>query len=81
MKVWSKIQIGLIILWALLAGWVRDNPHAFAYALGRAVGVLIIPFVVAFMTKGIGKGKNWDSFARWFFWGGVIALVCLSHPR
>ncbi len=55
------------------SSWVRGNPYHIGGAFGRTLGILLVPFLIAYLVRG-RKGR-WDSFARWFFWLGIMAAV------
>jgi hypothetical protein len=74
----SWVGVGLVTVLAMFAQWALGNPYDIGGALGRSLGVLLIPFVVAYLVRGV-KG-NWDSFARWYFWL-VLVFMALSGTQ
>lgn len=80
MKTLSWVAIGLATALVGFAAWVRGNPYDIGGAMGWAIGVLLIPFLIAYLIRGRKRKRNWDSFARWYFWLALLALA-LSSTR
>jgi len=78
MKPLSWTAVVLVIVLTGLSAWARGNPYDIGGTFGRTVGVLLIPFLIAYLVRG--RKRKWDSFARWFFWLGLIAAV-LANTR
>jgi hypothetical protein len=76
----SWVGIGFVTVLAVFAQWVIGNPYDIGGAFGRSLAVPLIAFLIAYLVRG--RKKNWDSFARWYFWL-VLGLMVLSsaHPR
>jgi hypothetical protein len=72
---WSWVLIGFTTLLAAFSSWVQGNPYDIGGALGRTVGTLLIPFAVAYVFRGMKGRRDWNSFARWYFWLGLAALM------
>jgi hypothetical protein len=80
-KALSWILIGLVTVLTGLAEWV-NRPGDVAGALAEAVGLLLIAFVVAYLIWGRRRKRNWDSFARWYFWLALGLVILTSfHPH
>jgi uncharacterized membrane protein len=80
-KAWSWFLIGFATVLVGFAEWVRGNPYDIGGALGRMIGVLLIPLAVAYIVRGRRSKRNWDSFARWYFWLALIlGALANAHP-
>jgi hypothetical protein len=47
--------------------------------LGQAIGLALLPFLVAFIARG--RKGDWDSFSRWFFYGLLIGGGVTAQQR
>jgi hypothetical protein len=74
----SWAAVGLVTVLAMFAQWVTGNPYDIGGAFGRSLAVLLIAFLIAYLVRG--RKRNWDSFARWYFWL-VLGLLVLSSAR
>jgi hypothetical protein len=75
-KAISWFLIAFVTILAGFAAWVRGNPYDIGGAMGRAIGALLIPFLIAYLVRG--RKRNWDSFARWYFWLALLAIVAAN---
>ena len=80
MKVFSWFLIGFVTVLAGFAAWVRGNPYDIGGAVGRVLPVLLFALLVAYVAKGRKGKRNWDSFARWYFWL-ALGLMVLSNAH
>jgi hypothetical protein len=79
MKAWSWVLVGFVTILVGFASWVRGNPYDIGGAVGRAIAVLLMAFLVAYLVRG--RKRNWDSFARWYFWLALgLLILSSSHP-
>lgn len=65
-----------------LPGGDASNPGA--YQIGRWIGMLLLPCLIAYAIAGRQKVRNWNRFAVWFcaltvLWVGVTYVG--QHPR
>jgi len=79
-KASSWLLIGIVTVLAGFAAWVRGNPYDIGGAVGRAIPALLIAFLVAYLFRGRKRKRNWDSFARWYFWL-ALGLLILSNAH
>jgi hypothetical protein len=68
----SWFMVGIVTLLAGFAQWVRGDPSDIGGAIGRTLGTLIIPLAIAYLARGRRGNRNWNSFARWYFWLALI---------
>lgn len=84
MEPWSWFLITFAILWCWLVAWV-SGPGRYSlldpYVIGRAVGMPLLPFLIAYVLRGRKKKRNWNSFARWFFWLALILAALQYNVR
>ena len=72
-----------IIAFAILFCWLgvgASYPDVLGKAMGM-MGAMLFPFLIAYVLRGRKKKRNWNSFARWFFWLALILpalYLCLS---
>lgn len=72
MKPWSKFLIVFAASFVTLASWAEGNPVDIGGTLARSTVVLLIPFLIAYAARGRRAKRDWNSFARWFFWLALI---------
>jgi len=78
MKPLSWFLVGFVTVLAGLAQWVRGNPYDIGGAVARAIPALLIAFVVAYLARGRKSKRNWESFARWYFWLALVLSILTS---
>ncbi|MGH9793493.1 MAG: hypothetical protein ACRD5G_01860 [Candidatus Acidiferrales bacterium] len=75
MTPWSWVLVAFAIVWCWLAAWASTPGRRSlvdAYIIGGAVGAAFFPFLIAYVVRGRKKKRDWNSFARWFFWLALI---------
>jgi uncharacterized membrane protein len=75
MKPLSWFLIGFVTILAGLAHWVRANPYDIGGAVARTVPTLLTAFAIAYVVRGRKSKRNWESFARWYFWLALVLSI------
>ena len=76
MEVGSWIAIVFVTILSILVAWAFGTPYDIGGAIAKGLVSLLIPFAIAYLVRG--RKKNWDSFARWFFWLALL-FICLAN--
>jgi len=81
MKPWSWFLIIFVTMLVGLSQWARHNPYDIGGTTAATVGTLLIPLGIAYLVRGRRSKRDWNSFARWYFWLALIgsALQFASH--
>ena len=74
---WSWV----LIVFSILLAWVASLGYDAGGRIGYAIGTLLIPFFIAYAVRGRASVRNWNSFARWFFWLTLAAIWLQSYGR
>jgi hypothetical protein len=80
-RAWSKFLILFASLWNWLAAWTtteRGAPLLSAEVFGAWLVYVLIFLGIAYAIKGRRKMRDWNSFARWYFWLSLI-ITCLAY--
>ncbi|MGH9710116.1 MAG: hypothetical protein ACRD37_06185, partial [Candidatus Acidiferrales bacterium] len=84
-KPWSRFLMVFVALLFSLVGWTQGSPRDIGGALARTTGMLLFPFLIAYAVRGRKNKRDWNSFARWFFWLALILgsgiAINLQHAR
>ena len=59
-----------VCLGAVWAIGYRGEASGFEGYLGRWIGTLLLPVVIAYLIGG--RKGDWRSFSRWFLWSSVL---------
>jgi hypothetical protein len=71
---WSYALIAFATLWNWGVAWAMSKGELLLspFVLGRAFAYVVICLVIAYIARGTGKRRSWQSFARWYFWCSLI---------
>ncbi len=83
---WIAVPIVAVLGWTGLLAYARGGYPS--EATGYWIGMLLIPFLIAYAIAGAKRRRNWMAFSWWFFGLGIIlsgsmnqkSLTSLSPP-
>ncbi|MBI2682191.1 MAG: hypothetical protein HYX26_03075 [Acidobacteriales bacterium] len=65
-----------------LFAYLTNLRKSSAYIIGSVIGMLLIPAIIAFFVSRRSGLRDWNSFSKWLFWGGVVvSILSLSGAR
>jgi hypothetical protein len=71
MDKWGLFQTICGILYVATVSFLANFSRDGAYVLGTIIGGTLFPFILAFLIYRRSP-RNWNRFARWFFWSCLI---------
>jgi hypothetical protein len=78
----SGILIGLGLIWAWFSAGGMRYPLLNSYIFGELLVVVLFALLSAFCIYRFGKRKkDWNAFARWFFWTIFALSIVLLAPN
>lgn len=71
-KAWSVYLLVVGVLMCFSIGWLRGaGPRENSQQI---IALLFWPLLISYLLHGRSKRRDWNKFARWFFW------LCLFNP-
>lgn len=73
------LMFALAVVWALIAATVQSEANDVASLIGRWLGALLIPFLIAYVARG--RRGDWPGFVTWFSVSIVLMTVVSGLGR
>lgn len=69
---WPRFLMVFAALFVSLDSWTQGNLSDIGGTLARSLVLVTVPFSIAYLARGRKSRRDWNSFARWFFWLALI---------
>lgn len=82
MKPWSWFLIIFASILTWFDAWTKGgDPSDLGGAFAQSLVYISFFGGIAYLVKGRRKNRDWNSFARWYFWSTIILLSLMHNTQ